>query len=726
MNFKLIHIKYRFLIQILLFLVYLLIIIGILLSFNRRIHAHQNTSTHINSLEKSLTRSQTTYSQFLSYTKPGDRFYTEGENEYTLLFTLCISASGDSLESLTEINRINRKLDESGYQDSVRNAVNACSDKFEQIKLAIRELGTNETGKMLAVRSASDRLADFVQTMGIPKLDSIVSLLKNIEAEFLFAADRSALSEIQYITDNLPYEPALVEADFMLVDELGSYLADYRSSVDQVHIVFTRLGASDNLESLLGEMEQNYQKLFLQYHGLELYWLGLFKQSKKTLGLLTASLILLFSLLYLFFLYRFFRQIYTPLQKSIQFSFQISKGKVNAKPVETEYATELSQLNKNLNTIHSSLVEKKKFVDNLLKQKFQADISLQGRNDTFGKTLIALKENMRKAREEQLKYDEENNIRRYQNEGIAKFSDILRSNSDNLDKLADIFIKEIVRYLEAIQGGLFLLEDESDDTLQLKAAFAYNRKKYITKTIRKGESLVGTCALEMKTINLTALPEDYIEITSGLGDAPPNNLLILPVMHEEVLIGVLELASLKKFDDNQVQLGETITESLASSILNARVNSKTTELLQKSQQQAAEMAEQEEEMRQNMEELKATQEESARREEDLEGILNAIDQSFYVIEYDIDGTIIKVNERFLYLLNSQADKVLGKTHIQLFGKKSKANSILFANVAEGNTVELVEKVEFNNKLLEIKNTFSPVKQKDGNTEGILNIMSLNT
>ena len=129
-------------------------------------------------------------------------------------------------------------------------------------------------------------------------------------------------------------------------------------------------------------------------------------------------------------------------------------------------------------------------------------------------------------------------------------------------------------------------------------------------------------------------------------------------------------------------------------------------------------------MRQNMEELKATQEESARREEELESILNAIDQSFYVLEYDIEGVITRVNQRFLYLVNLHSDKVLGKKHTELFGKKSKADSLFFANIAEGNTVELIEKVEVHNKTLEIKNTFSPVRKKEGETLRILNIMTV--
>ena len=127
-------------------------------------------------------------------------------------------------------------------------------------------------------------------------------------------------------------------------------------------------------------------------------------------------------------------------------------------------------------------------------------------------------------------------------------------------------------------------------------------------------------------------------------------------------------------------------------ITNARISTRTAALLEKSQQQAAEMAEQEEEMRQNMEELQATQEESQRREEELEGFLEAIDQSFYVLEYNTSGTIIKVNQRFLYLTNLSIDKIIGKTHREIFGSKSKVDSAFFAKIADGNIVDLTEVV----------------------------------
>jgi transcriptional regulator with PAS, ATPase and Fis domain len=196
-------------------------------------------------------------------------------------------------------------------------------------------------------------------------------------------------------------------------------------------------------------------------------------------------------------------------------------------------------------------------------------------------------------------------------------------------------------------------------------------------------------------------------------------------MHDETLIGVIELASLKQFEAHQIEIGENIASILATTIIATRNNAQTSELLTKSQQQAAEMAEQEEEMRQNMEELKATQEESLRREEDLESVLNTLNRSFYIIEYDTKGIVCKANEKILSLLNLTTDKVLGKSHAELFGKGSKADSLLFDKVSEGNIVELNEKLKINNRPLELNYTFSPIQSKAGKILRILNIMSVN-
>lgn len=725
MNFKLIRLKYRFLFQIALFVVYLTVIIGILSYFLGNINRARNVGQVFNDGKIFLSETYISYNNLLTHTDNYDDFYQSGQNEYILNFQSGIDQFNDTLKSLMKSRALFRIEKITLGYDSVTAALADYNITFNQLLLALREYGTRNSGELSLVRNGSREIIDAITRLNNNDLIAFTTKLIDFESEYLFASKQSAYFEIESLLSELSSHPALDNADPLIVDELRGLINNYQTRLSDVNSLFKRIGSSSQGTGLKGELSLRYKKLTTTFDRFEetVYTsYQKFKMFMITLGILMALLI---SALYVFLFILFFKHIRNPLNDLINFSQNLSKGRTLDKALSLEVPYEYSLLNNNLNAINSSLIEKREFVDDLLKQKFRADLSLQGRVDTFGKTLIALKENMRKTREDQLKHAEENQIRRYQNEGVAKFSDILRSNSDNLLKLSDEFIKEIVKYLEALQGGLFLLDKEGAEELHLTAAFAYNRKKYLQKTIRLGESLVGTCALERKTINLTDIPDEYIEITSGLGDAPPNNLLLLPIMHEQHLIGVMELASLKKFDENQVMLSEKIAASLASTIISARVNSQTSELLQKSQQQAAEMAEQEEEMRQNMEELKATQEESARREEELEGILNAIDQSFYVLEYDTEGTILKVNQRFLYLVNLHVDKVIGKTHTQLFGKKSKADALLFANVSEGNTVELNEKIVVNNIPLNINNTFSPIKSKEGKTIKILNIITVN-
>jgi len=124
--------------------------------------------------------------------------------------------------------------------------------------------------------------------------------------------------------------------------------------------------------------------------------------------------------------------------------------------------------------------------------------------------------------------------------------------------------------------------------------------------------------MEKQTIHLTEIPQNYIQITSGLGGSNPKSLLLVPMKMEKEVLGVIEIATFNEFEAHQIAFLEQASLSIASSLNMAETNKRTSELLEKTQQQAEEMAAQEEEMRQNMEELQATQEESSRRAEEFE------------------------------------------------------------------------------------------------------------
>ena len=122
------------------------------------------------------------------------------------------------------------------------------------------------------------------------------------------------------------------------------------------------------------------------------------------------------------------------------------------------------------------------------------------------------------------------------------------------------------------------------------------------------------------------MPDDFIIITSGLGDSTPNCVFIVPLIVNEEIYGVLEIASLDEFTEDERQFIEKLAESIASAIGSERINEQTRRLLEESQESAAQMRSQEEEMMQNMEELTATQEEMARKEKEYQDTINTLKQ----------------------------------------------------------------------------------------------------
>jgi GAF domain-containing protein len=210
---------------------------------------------------------------------------------------------------------------------------------------------------------------------------------------------------------------------------------------------------------------------------------------------------------------------------------------------------------------------------------------------------------------------EEDRRRNWATTGLAQIGELLRSTSNTLE-LYDLIIKFVVKYTGSNQGGLFLLneDNESDQFLELVSCYAFERKKFINKRIGLDQGLVGQCYQEGARIYLMEIPDDYVNITSGLGGANPTSALLVPLNANERTFGVLELASFRKFEEHEIQLVDKFAESIASTISTVKVNESTRLLLERTQQQAEEMRSQEEEMRQNMEELSATQEEMARKE----------------------------------------------------------------------------------------------------------------
>ncbi len=280
---------------------------------------------------------------------------------------------------------------------------------------------------------------------------------------------------------------------------------------------------------------------------------------------------------------------------------------------------EIGQMAQALNSLVRGLKAIFNFSLEIGKGNFNSDFKALSDDDVLGHSLLEMRDELKKAAEEDEKRKKEDENRNWAAQGIAKFSDILRQNNDNIDELSYDIISNLVRYTSSNQGGIFIVNDNDKDhiTLEMTASYAYDRQKFLKRSIEVGEGLVGRCYQEQEKIFLTDIPQDYIKITSGLGDDNPSCLLLVPLAYNNQIYGIIEIASFNVYRDFEIEFIERIAENIAATISSVKSNIQTAMLLEQSQQQAEEMSSQEEEMRQNMEELRATQEQSSRREEEL-------------------------------------------------------------------------------------------------------------
>jgi GAF domain-containing protein len=156
--------------------------------------------------------------------------------------------------------------------------------------------------------------------------------------------------------------------------------------------------------------------------------------------------------------------------------------------------------------------------------------------------------------------------------------------------MADEILQFVIKYCQCHQGSLFIYnETGGEQYLEMKACYAYHRKKHISKTIAVGNGLVGQCFLEKEIILLTEVPKDYVKITSGLGEATPAFLAIVPMKAKDNVMGIIEVASFERLEEHKVRFIEKASHAFASVIESVTTNQNIRHLLNESQQQAEEL-----------------------------------------------------------------------------------------------------------------------------------------
>src|SRR5207245_3903620 len=173
---------------------------------------------------------------------------------------------------------------------------------------------------------------------------------------------------------------------------------------------------------------------------------------------------------------------------------------------------------------------------------------------------------------------------------LAKFTRLLQGQRDLL-AVSKLILSELAP-LVSMQHGVFYVNEGPEGNeadMKLLASYAYRERKGIAGRFRAGEGLVGQCAFEKDRILLTDVPPDYIQINSGLGEARPLNIVVLPVLFEGQVKAVLELASFQRFSDIHLTFFDQLTESIGIVLNTISATMRTEELLKQSQSLAIEL-----------------------------------------------------------------------------------------------------------------------------------------
>ena len=280
------------------------------------------------------------------------------------------------------------------------------------------------------------------------------------------------------------------------------------------------------------------------------------------------------------------------------------EGKLGGQAQSKEVGGVWKDLTDNVNQLAANLTNQVRAISEVATAVTEGDLTRQVSVEASGEVAVLkdkLNEMIRNLRETTRQNIEQDWLKTNR----ERFTRMLQG-QDDLTAVSSMILSELATLVSAQHGVFYSMvssSDDADSVLELQAGYGYEERKHLSTTFRLGEGLVGQCAKEKKRILLTDVPGDYVRINSGLGESPPLNIVVLPVLFEGSLRAVIELASFSPFSITHQTFLDSVTESIGIVLSTIQASALTETLLKQSQSQAEELRSQQEELRESNEDL---------------------------------------------------------------------------------------------------------------------------
>ncbi len=362
---------------------------------------------------------------------------------------------------------------------------------------------------------------------------------------------------------------------------------------------------------------------------------------------------------------------------------------------------------------------------------FSYNLKSSLKNDQLGYALVEMRQKL-------LSFSEEERRQTWLNNGIAEVTNLLGSHKlEDIEGLSLDFLHYLIKYLNINQGAVFIRSDANSETFDLKACYAFDKKKFVKGQIKTGEGLIGQAIAEESTAYTERVPENYVNITSGLGTATPTVLLIVPIKDKEYVYGAVEFASFNKIQAFEIALIEDACQRFAGILSNLQISINTQNLLNETQRVNQELQHKEEQMRANALQLEKTQKTLNDKLVELESetnlsrnIVEAINKTSATIEFDLDGNILEVNDMYLSIMGYSKDHLIGTNERLLVPDEELDTSrydLLWNSIKQGSFISgEYKRVSKQGKEIWLNGTYNPIFDVHGTPYKVIQIAQFTT
>ena len=372
---------------------------------------------------------------------------------------------------------------------------------------------------------------------------------------------------------------------------------------------------------------------------------------------------------------------------------------------------------KNIQNYLQKLINKTKsqieFTNELIKGNYDLKpLPKASDKDLLTDALNQLAQHLRKTREEQDRLRRQQETETWKSLGLAKINEILRQYINDLENLAYETIKELTEYVNGQVGAFFyyVQNPDGEDYLELIGYYGYNRKIYEKRKLPLGEGLSGAVALEKQPV-ISKVPDEYVELATGLGKAKPNYIAVYPLITNDVLYGTIEIAKIERFEQHQIEFLNEISVVIASSLASAKISVETQKLLEQSRNATLQMQQKQQELEKTIEQLERLRQQTENQRNKLQAIVNALNKIVYYIEFSLDTKVITINKLLLNTLRLSYAEATAKNYFDLFQisiDQLDTHRNYWEQVKSGKTVQYELRADLQDKTIWIKAVLVPI------------------